>query len=89
MRIGLNSNDLQGISGKSDAVTSSAVPVRSAHVEAGDGFPEDTVSISSLATRALQTPEVRQEEVDHLQQSVADGSYKLDSAAIAEAILSR
>jgi len=89
MRIGLNTNDLQGVSGKQDAATSPAVSISSTPVEGEDSFPEDKVTISSLAMRALQTPEVRQEEVDHLQRSVANGRYQIDSAAIAEAILNR
>lgn len=90
MRIGLNSPDLQGVS-REPAVPSSATAsqTRPASAESGDSFPEDTVSISSLALRALQTPQIRQDQVDSLQQKVANGEYELDPSAVAEAILSQ
>ena len=83
MRIGLNSSDLQAVS--NNATPSSAGKTQPAG-EAGDSFPEDTVTIGGLAMRALQTPEVR-DEVASLQQSVANGQYELDPHAIAEAML--
>ena len=90
MRIGLNATDLQGVS-REPAVPSSATAsqARSASAENGDGFPEDTVSISSLALRALQTPQIRQDQLDSLQQKVAEGRYELDPSAVAKAILSQ
>jgi flagellar biosynthesis anti-sigma factor FlgM len=83
MRIGLNTPDLQGVS--NDAATSGKA--RPEASEGGDSFPEDTVSISSLALQALQTPDIRHDQVANLQQSVSDGQYALDPSAIAEAML--
>ncbi len=55
---------------------------------------QDTVSLSSahaqvqkLATAAAQTPEVRSERVNALQQKVSSGQYKPASQDIADAIL--
>jgi flagellar biosynthesis anti-sigma factor FlgM len=88
MRIGLNSPDLPGASNETAATSATAAgKPRAASSDAGDSFPEDTVTISSLALRALQTPDLRHDQVSSLQQSVADGHYQLDPSAIAEAML--
>lgn len=88
MRIGLNSPDLQGVPTETAATSSAAVDkTRPASSEGGDSFPEDTVTISSLAQRALQTPDIRHDQVGSLQQSVSNGQYELDPSAIAEAML--
>ena len=49
----------------------------------------DAASASALASRAMQTPEVRQDRVDSLRQSIASGQYQLDAKASAEAMLSQ
>jgi flagellar biosynthesis anti-sigma factor FlgM len=88
MRIGLNSTDLQNVSNETaTAPTAAPGKPRPASNDNGDSFPEDTVSISSLALRALQTPDVRHDQVGSLQKSVSDGEYELDPSAIAEAML--
>jgi flagellar biosynthesis anti-sigma factor FlgM len=88
MRIGPNSPDLQRISnGTAATPTSAAGKTRPASSEDGDSFPEDTVTITSLALRALQTPDIRHDQVSSLQQSVSNGEYELDPSAIAEAML--
>jgi len=87
MRIGLNTPDLQGVSTETTAGSSAVSKTRRVSGEEGDSFPEDTVTISSLASRALQTPAIRHDQVGGLQQSVADGNYELDPGAIAEAML--
>jgi anti-sigma28 factor (negative regulator of flagellin synthesis) len=45
------------------------------------------VSVTSLTTQALQTPAVRQDVVNSLQQSFASGQYRLDPSAMAAAML--
>ena len=88
MRIGPNSPDLQRISNEAAATpTNAAGKTRAASSEDGDSFPEDTVTISSLALRALQSPDIRHDQVGSLQQSVSNGEYELDPSAIAEAML--
>jgi flagellar biosynthesis anti-sigma factor FlgM len=88
MRIGLNSPDLQGVSTETAAASNATVgKTRAASGEVGDSFPEDTVTISSLALRALQTPDMRHDQVGSLQQEVFNGQYELDPRAIAEAML--
>lgn len=89
MRIGPNIPDFQGVS--TDRTESSLSASRTNDVSAAEseGYPEDTVTISALTAKALQTPEVRQEKVDSLRQSVASGQYQLDPNAIAEAMVSQ
>jgi flagellar biosynthesis anti-sigma factor FlgM len=88
MRIGPNPPDLQGVSNKTAAGSTTATgKTRPALSEDGDSFPEDTVTISSLALRALQTPDIRHDQVSSLQQTVSAGQYELDPSAIAEAML--
>jgi flagellar biosynthesis anti-sigma factor FlgM len=56
-------------------------------------FGEDSTQISgihvqvqALVARALQLPEVRQEKVSALRQSVLGGSYQPSSSQVAEAV---
>jgi flagellar biosynthesis anti-sigma factor FlgM len=86
MRIGLNTPDLHSVSNET-AESAAAGKLRALPSEDGDSFPEDTVTISSLASQALQTPDIRHDQVGFLQQSVSSGQYELDPNAIAEAML--
>jgi flagellar biosynthesis anti-sigma factor FlgM len=47
----------------------------------------NSASPSSLASIALNSPEVRQDKVDSLAQSIQNGEYELDPAKIASAML--
>lgn len=88
MRIGWNSTDLQGISRQTtDSPSSKAKTANTGSTESWETLSEDTVSISSLAARAMGSPDVRQGKVDALHDQVASGQYQLDPAAIAEAML--
>jgi flagellar biosynthesis anti-sigma factor FlgM len=50
-------------------------------------FHSDSLSVQSLTSQALSSPEVRQDKVAALSQSVNSGSYKLDANGIAGAII--
>jgi flagellar biosynthesis anti-sigma factor FlgM len=60
-------------------------------VTAGEGdratLSSDSASSSSLASIALNSPQVRQDKVDSLTQSIASGKYELDPAKIASAMI--
>ncbi len=47
----------------------------------------DTVSLSSLVERAMQSTATRQEKVEAVRASLQDGSYQIDTNAIATAML--
>ena len=86
MRIGPNISDLQAASAARSEKTSSPSKENASVGQAGDPYPEDMVSLGSLKSKALQTPEVREDRVARLQQSVANGQYRLDPEAIAAAM---
>jgi negative regulator of flagellin synthesis FlgM len=48
----------------------------------------DSQSVQSLTSQAMSSPEVRQDKVDALRQSVSSGTYQLDATKIAGAIIS-
>jgi flagellar biosynthesis anti-sigma factor FlgM len=49
-------------------------------------FRSDSVSVQSLTSQALTSPEVRQGTVDALRQAVSRGNYQPDAGKIAAAI---
>jgi flagellar biosynthesis anti-sigma factor FlgM len=55
---------------------------------AEDRITFHSTSIQSLTSQALQSPEVRQSNVERLRQTVNDGQYNANSTATANAIVS-
>ena len=51
-------------------------------------FSSTSTSVKSLVSQALSSPEVRQDKVDALRQSISSGGYKKDPQKIAGAIIS-
>jgi len=47
---------------------------------------QDKITLSALSTQVLSQPDVRQNLVDSLRQSVSSGSYNLDPNEIAKSI---
>ena len=90
MRIGLNTPDPQGITAQKPANSSaSSSNASKMSAEKSEVSLHDAASASALATRALETPEVRQDRVDSLRQSIASGRYQLDAQVSAEAMVSQ
>jgi flagellar biosynthesis anti-sigma factor FlgM len=89
MRIGFNSADPQSVSTEQAQKSSTAAINPSEVSSTGDksGISQDRVTLSALATQALGTPEMRQDQVDSLRQSISSGQYQLDPGGIADAIL--
>jgi flagellar biosynthesis anti-sigma factor FlgM len=58
-----------------------------ANVEDRTTLKSDSASPSSLVSIALNSPQVRQDKVDSLTQSIASGKYELDPAKIASAMI--
>lgn len=90
MRIELNTPDPQSLSTET-AKKPAAVTNQIELEPVGDQstLAHDRVTLSALATQALALPEMRQNLVDSLRQSIQSGEYKLDPSAIADAILNR
>ncbi len=88
MRIDSNIPNLQGVS--ADRPENSSVTANRARTTSqpdGESIPEDTVSITSLTNQAMQTSPMREDMVESLRQSVANGQYQLDPHAIAAAMV--
>ncbi len=49
-------------------------------------FHSDSLSVQSLTSQAMNSPEVRQDKVDTLRQSVNSGEYKASATETADAI---
>ena len=47
----------------------------------------DTVSVASLVSTALSSPEVRQGRVDNLRQAISNGEYQVDPTSIAASMV--
>ncbi|MGA9567404.1 MAG: flagellar biosynthesis anti-sigma factor FlgM [Candidatus Korobacteraceae bacterium] len=47
----------------------------------------DVSAVGALVTRAMQTPEVRQDRIDALRASVGNGSYSINANQIAASML--
>jgi len=87
MRIGLNTPDPQAASTeKTKKSTGSAPSSSTAKVQSKP--VEDKLTLSALSSKAMETPEIRQQKVDALRQSVSSGQYQPDSSESAEAMLS-
>jgi flagellar biosynthesis anti-sigma factor FlgM len=50
-------------------------------------FTSDSSAIGPLVSTAMGSPEIRQDLVSQLKQSVASGQYQLDPSAIASAMI--
>ena len=50
-------------------------------------FTSDTQSLSSLVSTAMNSPEIRQDKVDSLKESVSNGTYQLDPGKIAASMI--
>jgi flagellar biosynthesis anti-sigma factor FlgM len=50
-------------------------------------FHSDSLSVQSLTSQALNSPEIRQDKVDTLRQSVSSGEYQVDAAKTAGAMI--
>ena len=50
-------------------------------------FHTDSLSVQSLTSHAMSSPEVRQDKVDALRQSVSSGEYKPDATKTGSAIV--
>ncbi|HXY04817.1 MAG TPA: flagellar biosynthesis anti-sigma factor FlgM [Terriglobales bacterium] len=89
MRIGLNTPVPEGVSSERTSDSAASPNAKSVVPAQSDAFSSDTVSLSELASRALQSPEIRQDKVDSLRQQIESGQYQVDARAIADAIVNQ
>jgi flagellar biosynthesis anti-sigma factor FlgM len=68
-------------------VSSGSVPSTQNLAQDRTTFHSDTLSVQSLTSQAMTSPEVRQGKVDDLRQSVKSGDYHVDASKTADAIV--
>jgi negative regulator of flagellin synthesis FlgM len=85
MRIDSN----QPVSGQAISERSGRASKNSDESGSSDGatFSAGSASVSGLAAQALAAPEVRQDRVEALREAIRNGSYQVDPAKIADAML--
>jgi negative regulator of flagellin synthesis FlgM len=71
----------QQVGAKNSAKANSAAQEDRATLTSG------STTVSSLVSKALESPEVRQDKVDNLRQAVESGQYKVEPDKIASSIL--
>ena len=64
-----------------------AVVPEASGTEDRTSFTSDQASVGALVNTAMQSPEIRQDKVAALQQSIGSGQYELDPAKIAAAMI--
>ena len=87
MRIDLNSPFQRGAQAEKSGKPSKSTNVHASRVSDDAGLSEDSVTLSSLALKALESPEVRQDKVDGLRQAIQNGQYSVNPQQVAEAML--
>ena len=87
MRIELNNISLPGLD-RDDKTRKTGNKAASApSVEDKTSLSVDALSISSLEAQAMNAPQIRQDKVEALRQSIQNGDYKVEPDKIARAIL--
>ncbi len=89
MRIDLNNISLQGLERDDKTRKAGSKAPSTPNVEDKTSLSVDTLSISSLEARAMSVPQIRQDKVEALRQSIQNGEYRVEPEKIAQAILNR
>lgn len=89
MRIDLNNISLQGLERDDKTRKAGSKAPSTPNVEDKTSLSVDTLSISSLEVRAMSVPQIRQDKVEALRQSIQNGEYRVEPEKIAQAILNR
>jgi flagellar biosynthesis anti-sigma factor FlgM len=88
MRVDIfNSAASQIASEQSSQQVSAQNAAKSGQTEDHATLTADSTSVGSLVNLALSSPEVRQNMVDNLRQSVSSGQYELDPGKIAASMV--
>jgi flagellar biosynthesis anti-sigma factor FlgM len=87
MRIELNNISLHGLERDDKTRKAGGKSAGSSNVEDKASLSVDSLSVSSLEAQALSSPQVRQDKVEALRQSIQNGDYKVEADKIAHAIL--
>ena len=86
MRIDLNFPHPRGTETEKSKSSANAQASRSQTTDKA-GVGEDSVTLSSLASKALESPDVREDKVNSLRQAIESGTYSVDPQQIADAMI--
>jgi negative regulator of flagellin synthesis FlgM len=89
MRIDLNGISFNGVEGEVKSKKPAGRTASSSGVEDKASLSADALSVSSLEAQVLASPEVRQDKVAALRQSIQNGTYRVEPDKIAQAILAQ
>jgi flagellar biosynthesis anti-sigma factor FlgM len=89
MRIDLNNISLPGLDRDDKTRKAGSKPSSAPNVEDTTSLSVGTLSISSLTSQAMTSPEIRQDKVEALRQSIQNGDYKVEADKVAHAILNQ
>ena len=89
MRIDLNGISSNGVEPDVKAKKPTGRATSSSSVEDKASLSVDTLGIASLEAQVLASPEVRQDKVAALRQSIQNGTYRVEPDKIAQAILAQ
>jgi len=89
MRINGHSPLSSGIVQGSSEKTARAKNPAAADPQDQTSFSSDRTAVSSLETRVMQTPEIRQDRVASLKDAIGKGQYALEPDKVAEAMLNQ
>jgi flagellar biosynthesis anti-sigma factor FlgM len=89
MRIGLYNSTASELTTELSSQQAAQNGAKTGQVESEDRttLSSNSTSVGSLVSKALESPEVRQDKVQSLRQSINSGEYELDPDKIASSIL--
>jgi flagellar biosynthesis anti-sigma factor FlgM len=90
MRIDLSQLTSSQVSSEQDAKKVSSQQVGASGGSGSEDrttFTSDSSAVSGLVKQAMGSPEIRQDLVNQVKQSIDSGQYKLDPSAIASAMI--
>jgi flagellar biosynthesis anti-sigma factor FlgM len=89
MRIDLNNISFQGVERDDKTRKAGSKPSSAPSVEDTTSLSVGTLSIASITSKAMTSPQIRQDRVDALRQSIQSGDYKVEADQVAHAILNQ
>jgi negative regulator of flagellin synthesis FlgM len=87
MRIDLTNISFHGVEREDKTRKAGSKASSTPNVEDKASLSVDSLSVSALQAQAMNAPEIRQDKVEALRQSIENGEYKLEPEKIARAIL--
>jgi negative regulator of flagellin synthesis FlgM len=87
MRIDLTNISLHGVEREDKTRRAGSKAPSTPNVEDKASLSVDSLSVSALEAQAMNAPEIRQDKVEALRQSIQNGEYKVEPEKIARAIL--